>query len=182
MMKRLILPSLVAMAFSLPAAGVVAQEGPPRRGPELRRELEQRFAAQMREQLQLTDDQETKVRAIMSGYAERRRALERDERAMRQALNGQLRPGIAAKPDSVTRLVDAISAARVNYAKLIQDEMRELTSVLDPVQRGQLFLMRDRVLQRVQEMRDARGRGGPPGAPPGGPPPDGIEGGPPPVQ
>lgn len=138
-------------------------QGPPPRAPALRRELEQRFAAQMREQLQLTGDQETRVRAIMSGYAERRRTLESEERALRQALNGQLRPGIAATPDSVTKLVDAISASRVDYAKLIQDEMRELGTVLDPVQRGQLFLMRDRVLQRVRELRDAsRMRGQPP--------------------
>jgi hypothetical protein len=129
----------------------------------LRRELEQRFAAQMREQLQLTGEQETKVRGIMSGFAERRRALEGEERAMRQALNGQLRPGIAANADSVGKLVDGISAARVSYAKLIQDEMRELATVLDPVQRGQLFLMRDRLLQRVQEMRqNARARDVPP--------------------
>jgi hypothetical protein len=129
----------------------------------LRQELEQRFAAQMREQLQLSNDQEARVRGIMSGYAERRRALESQERGLRQALNGQLRPGIAATPDSVSKLVDAISAARVDYAKLIQDEMRELGTVLDPVQRGQLFLMRDRLLQRVQEFRDAsRMRGQPP--------------------
>jgi len=170
MMKRFFLLSVVALSLSVSAA-VVAQEGPPPRGPTLRRELEQRFAAQMREQLQLSGDQETKVRGIMSGYAEKRRGLENDERAMRQALNGQLRPGIAANPDSVAKLVDAISAARVSYAKLIQDEMRELGTVLDPVQRGQLFLMRDRLLQRVQEMRDAaRARGEPRG--PGGPPPE----------
>ena len=162
MMKRLSLLSAVAISLSVPVA-VVAQEGPPPRGPMLRRELEQRFAAQMREQLQLTGEQETKVRGIMSGFAERRRALEGEERAMRQALNGQLRPGIAANADSVGKLVDGISAARVSYAKLIQDEMRELATVLDPVQRGQLFLMRDRLLQRVQEMRqNARARDVPP--------------------
>jgi Spy/CpxP family protein refolding chaperone len=158
--NRMALASLfLATAVTL----VAAQEPPPSRAPGLRRELEQRFAAQMREQLQLSGDQEAKVRGIMSGYAERRRTLENQERGLRQALNGQLRPGIAATPDSVSKLVDAISAARVDYARLIQDEMRELGTVLDPVQRGQLFLMRDRLLQRVQELRDAsRMRGQPP--------------------
>ena len=110
MMKRLMLLSFV---LSLPVPAAVAQQTPPPRAAMLRRELEQRFAAQMREQLQLTGDQETKVRSIMSGYAAKRRGLEDDERAMRQALNGQLRPGIAANADSVARLVDAIAAARV---------------------------------------------------------------------
>ena len=168
MMKRLIPVSVIALAIAAP---LPAQEGPPPRGPELRRELEQRFAAQIREQLQLTGDQEARVRGIMSGYAEKRRGLESDERGMRQALNGQLRPGIAANADSVAKLVDAISAARVNYAKLIQDEMRELGTVLDPIQRGQLFLMRDRIFQRMQEFRDAARSRGERGGP-GGPPPE----------
>lgn len=154
---------LLVAAFPALDTSMSAQQGPPPRSPALRRELEQRFAAQMREQLQLTSEQDTKVRGIMSGYAERRRALEDEQRDMREALSGQLRPGIAANSDSVTKLVDGISAGRVNYAKLVQDEMRELSTVLSPVQRGQLFLLRDRVLQRVQEMRqNARQQGMPP--------------------
>jgi hypothetical protein len=144
-------------------APVSAQQDPPPRSAALRRELEQRFVAQMRDQLQLSSDQETRVRGIMSGYAERRGALEDEQRDMRQALNSQLRPGIAANGDSVAKLVDGIAAGRVSYARLVQDELRELTTVLTPVQRGQLFLLRDRVLQRVQEMRqNARQRGTPP--------------------
>ncbi len=163
MINRPTVALVVAVALHSIAGVLDAQAAPPR-APGLRRELEQRFAAQMREQLRLTSDQETRVRGIMSGYAERRRTLEGEERLMRQALNGQLRPGIAANADSVGKLVDGISAARVNYARLIQDEMRELGTVLDPVQRGQLFLMRDRLLQRVQEMREnARLRAQPPG-------------------
>ena len=162
-MTRYGLALFLAAALPGPAGILHSQDAPGARSPALRRELEQRFAAQVREQLQLTSEQETKVRGIMSGFAERRRTLEAEERTMRQALNGQLRPGIAASPDSVARLVDGISAARVGYARLIQDEMKELSTVLDPVQRGQLFLMRDRLLQRVQEMRaNARTRGAPP--------------------
>ena len=144
----------LVLAGTLMALGSIplsAQEGP--RADALRRELELRFARQVQEQLQLSEEQTTKVRDIMSGYAERRRELELQERQLRMALNSQLRPGIAANPDSVNRLVDAIATGRVSYAQLVQEEMRELSTVLDPVQRGQLFLMRDRLLQRVQEMR-----------------------------
>lgn len=144
----------LVLAGTLMALGSIplsAQEGP--RAAALRRELELRFARQVQEQLQLSEEQTTKVRDIMSGFAERRRELEIQERQLRVALNAQLRPGIAANPDSVNRLVDAIATGRVSYAQLVQEEMRELSTVLDPVQRGQLFLMRDRLLQRVQEMR-----------------------------
>lgn len=142
---------LAGTLMALGSISLSAQEGP--RAAALRRELELRFARQVQEQLQLSEEQTTKVRDIMSGYAERRRELELQERQLRMALNSQLRPGIAANPDSVNRLVDAIATGRVSYAQLVQEEMRELSTVLDPVQRGQLFLMRDRLLQRVQEMR-----------------------------
>ena len=162
-MRRYGLALVLAAALPVSVGMLSAQDAAGGRSPALRRELEQRFAAQVREQLQLTSEQETKVRGIMTGFAERRRTLEGEERTMRQALNTQLRPGIAANPDSVASLVDGISAARVSYARLIQDEMKELSTVLDPVQRGQLFLMRDRLLQRVQEMRaNARMRDAPP--------------------
>lgn len=136
-------------------------EGP--RALRLRRELEQRFAEQLRTQLQLSDEQSTNVGAILSASAERRRDLEAGERQLRTALAGQLRPGIAANPDSLNRLLDGLAQTRVDYARVMQDEMKELATVLTPVQRGQLFLMRDRLLQRVQEMREqARLRGGRP--------------------
>jgi hypothetical protein len=46
--------------------------------------------------------------------------------------------------------------------QLLQEEMKQLTPILTPVQRGQLLLLRDRILQRIQELREQRrvqGRG-----------------------
>jgi hypothetical protein len=34
--------------------------------------------------------------------------------------------------------------------------MREVAAILTPVQRGQYFLLRDRLIQRVQEIRQSR--------------------------
>ncbi len=144
----------LAVLVAVPAGVVPAQEPP--RAAALRRELEVRFAQQIRQQLQLSDEAAGRIGTIMSGYAERRRQLEADERRFRTGLNQQLRPGIAANSDSVTAYVEGIAATRVEYARLVQEEMSELGTVLTPVQRGQLFLMRDRLLQRVQELRDAR--------------------------
>lgn len=126
----------------------------------LRQEIEQRFATQLRQELGLSEEQEGKVRGILATYGERRRGLEVREQMLRRALAGQLRPGIAARPDSVDRLVDGIGALRVVHAQTLQEELRELATILTPVQRGQLFLLRDRLLQRAQEVRDARMRAG----------------------
>jgi len=163
-----VLRFLALMALLAPA--VQAQDPGPARAQELRRQLEQRFLERLRADLQLTADQDTKVRSILGSFATRRRVLEEEERALRQALGTQLRPGIAANPDSVTVVVDALTANRVSYAQLIQAELKELGGVLTPIQRGQLFLMREQLLMRAQDLRQqARMRGGPP---PGGPPPE----------
>ncbi|MGH7561280.1 MAG: hypothetical protein ACRENB_09690 [Gemmatimonadales bacterium] len=140
----------------------------PRQAERLRRLVEDRFAAQIREQLGLSDDQSARMRGAMATIAARRRTMELEERALRQALARQLRPGIAANPDSVTRLVDGLTEHRVAYAQTFRDEMRELSAILNPIQRGQYLLLRDRLMQRVQEIRQQRGGPGPAGRPPRG--------------
>jgi hypothetical protein len=164
-MRHPILAILVLTALLAPA--VQAQDPGPARAQELRRQLEQRFLERLRTDLQLTADQDAKVRAILGNFAIRRRVLEDEERRLRQALSAQLRPGIAANPDSVTVVVDGLTANRVSYAQLIQGELKELGGVLTPIQRGQLFLMREQLLMRAQELRQqARMRGEPMGGPP----------------
>jgi hypothetical protein len=75
---------------------------------------------------------------------------------MRQALAFQLRPGVAANSDSVAKLVESLTNHRVAYAQTFKDEMRELSGILNPVQRGQYLMLRDRLMQRVQELQQGR--------------------------
>jgi hypothetical protein len=148
---------LLALAASAPSiASAQNADTAHAHGEELRRRIEERFAQRVQEQLGLTDQQTGRLRATSREYGERRRALETRERDLRMALTGQLRPGVAADQDSVTRLTRALVELRVDYAKTWRDEMSEL-SYLTPVQRAQLYLMRDRLLQRVQEIRDQHG-------------------------
>ena len=147
--------TIVMLAVTVLATAAAAQAQNPR-ADRLREELERRFAEQVRATLALTDEQAPRVNSILSTFAERRRAAEADERRFRMGLGRQLRPGIAADPDSVTLFVDGITAARVRYATLMQEEMTALGQLLTPVQRGQFFVLRDRILQRVQEVREQR--------------------------
>ena len=62
------------------------------------------------------------------------------------------------------RLVDALTTHRIAYAQTFRDEMRDLSAILNPVQRGQYLMMRDRLMQRVQELQ--QGRTDPPPAAP----------------
>lgn len=131
------------------------------RAAQLREQVERRFAEHVRRELDLSDDQAAKLRATHERYGVRHRALMQRQRELRQALDDQMRPGVAANPDSVRTLMDALQAARGEGLKLEQEEDREMAAYLSPVQRARFLTMRERLRHRVQEIRRERGRGGP---------------------
>jgi hypothetical protein len=145
-------PSVARAQDTLPA---------PVRAQRLRQMIEARFGERLKEELGLTDDQAAKLKVSLATVASRRRAMEADERTMRQALASQLRPGVAANADSVGRLVESLTNHRIAYAQTFKDELRDLSTILTPVQRGQYLMLRDRLMQRAQDLR--QGRAGPPG-------------------
>jgi hypothetical protein len=156
----------VLVAVLLAQAPVLAAQedtlNDPVRTERLRHLIEERFGERLKEELGLTPDQATRLRVSLAGLAVRRRGMEQEERGMRQALAAQLRPGIAANADSVARLVDALTNHRVAYAQTFKDEMRDLSAILNPVQRGQYLLLRDRLMQRVVELQQGRALQPPP--------------------
>ncbi len=168
-MRRITLLVLVLTLGSAPAAWPQQEGGRPGR-EELRRRLDERFAARVKEQLSLSDEQASRLRETHGTFGTRRRELESRERALRSALESQLRPGVAADRDSVARLTDQLVELRTSYAQTFRDEHREISRFLDPVQRAQLYMMRERLMRRVHEVRGERrggavqGRRRPPGA------------------
>jgi len=133
----------------------------------MRQQIEARFGAQIQEMLGLSDQQAVQLKATFNTYAPKRRAMERQERAIKQALQGQLRPGIAANSDSVGRLTDRLLTMKVTYAQTFVDEDREMAKYLTPVQRAQFLVMRERLMARVEEIRRQRQQaGGTQGLPP----------------
>jgi hypothetical protein len=152
----------VLLIAAVPALG--AQDRPrmldSTRAAELRAQVERRFAEHVRRELDLSDDQATKLRATHERYAERRRTLMQRQQEVRRALDDQMRPGVAANGDSVRKLMDALQAGRGDGLKLEQEEDREMAGYLSPVQRARFQTMRERFLQRVQQLRRERGRGG----------------------
>jgi hypothetical protein len=148
------------MLVALPAATVARAQDTvvpdPIRAERLRLQIEQRFGERLKEELGLSDDQAGKLRVTLATIAARRRGMELEERRLRQALMFQLRPGVAANADSVAKLVDALTNHRIAFAQTFKDEMRELSSILNPVQRGQYLMLRDRLMQRAQELQQKR--------------------------
>ena len=148
---------ILGALLAAPAAAAAQDSLPdPLRAERLRQQIEQRFGERLKEELGLTEEQASKLQLSLAGFAAKRRGMEQDERRMRQALASQLRPGIAANADSVAKLVDALTSHRVAYAQTFKDEMRDLSTILNPVQRGQYMMLRDRLMQRAQEIRQNR--------------------------
>ncbi len=146
--------------------GLAAQEPerPPvdsARAERLRAEVERRFGERVRLELGLSEDQAQKLKATQEKYGERRRALMRDQMEARQALGLQMRPGVQANSDSVQRLMDRMQQGRQDMLKLEQDQDRDMAGYLTPVQRAQFQMMRQRFLDRLQDMRGGRGWLGP---------------------
>jgi hypothetical protein len=128
--------------------------GPDQRTGRLRQMIEERFTARVQEDLALTDQQTARMKETVRGWFGKRRDLEDQNRRLRAALAGQLRPGVAANQDSVARLTDALLDLRVRYAQSFKDEMKEMSGYLDPVQRAQYLVLRERLLERVRAAQE----------------------------
>jgi hypothetical protein len=149
MMRRSMVGALTLL-MTLAAAPLHSQEpgaGRPRL-EELRRRVRARFAERVQEDLSLTNDQMRQLRGTVGKFGVRRRDMESRQRTLREALAGQLRPGIAASPDSVARLTDELMGLRVHYAETFREEQAELARYLDPVQRARILVLRERLLER----------------------------------
>jgi hypothetical protein len=148
-----------AMIVSLFAVAPLAAQRPGNPRPAraaLVRDIEQIFLTRVTRVMALTPEQQPRFQRAVLAWAQRRESLETEERQLRQSLNRELTPGVAANPDSVSRFVDALNANRVAYAESFRDEMRELAPILNPVQRGQFQVARDQLLQKVRELQQQR--------------------------
>jgi hypothetical protein len=144
---------------ALLAAPLTAQGTDPAdqgRSGELRRLIEERFTARVQEELGLTDQQSSRLREVVWQYFAKRRAMEGEERQLRQGLAAELRPGVAANSDNVARLTDQLLDLKLRYVQSYKDELREQAAFLNPVQRAQYLILRERLLDRIKEAQDLR--------------------------
>lgn len=147
---------LVGVALAAVPAGRLAAQEPLHDRPgleELRRRVRERVAQRLRDELRLNDEQMRRLRATVGTYGRERRELEARQRALRSALADQLRPGVAAEPDSVARLMDELARTRVRYAETFGTEQAEMSAYLDPVQRARIALLRERLAERGRALR-----------------------------
>jgi len=181
-MKRhvvLSLAVLLAPGLAAQQRDTVAQRSDSTEAGRLRTQIEDKFRGRVQEELKLSPDQVTKLRATQERYNGRRRTVMQQQLERRRALEDQMQPGIAANSDSVRKLMDGIQTGRAEMLRIEQDQDREMAGYLTPVQRARYQQMRERLMQRIGEMRMERRetRGMRPGMRPGMVPRPGVRGG-----
>ena len=132
-------------------AGPVAAQDRPNREMLLRQVVE-RFMENYRAQAGLTDEQNERFRAALRRSFEERRETQRTERDAWRALEGQMRPGVAADPDSLEALIGAIVDARARSIERLRAELDEFATFLNSVQRAQLLISMERLQRNAEEI------------------------------
>jgi Spy/CpxP family protein refolding chaperone len=158
-MRSRFLWSVALVVVPLYAAAAQRPDNGAPRSDSLRHRIEERFSSRVQQELGLTNEQTAKLRATSQQFGGRQREMHTRQRQLKQALQAQLQPGVAANQDSVAKLTDAMVDLRLASAQSTREEMKELSKFLNPVQRARLFVMRDRLRDRVKEAREHRGGG-----------------------
>lgn len=147
---------LMLLALPVLAAQNASDSGAGGDAAWLRQAVLARWRGQVRNQLQLSDTQAAQLHATEDRFFERRREIALRQRSVVAALRDELQPGVAANPDSVRRLMDARDENRAALVSLEHDEDAEMAGYLNPVQRARYQLMRQRLQERITEMRRER--------------------------
>jgi hypothetical protein len=151
---------LLALVLALVLGPALVQgQAPPRE--QLMRQITERFLDNYRQQAGLTPEQSQKFRALSQRSFDQRRERQQKEQELWRALQVQMRPGMAADADSVTRLLDAILASRAAAVEQLRADQKEYAAFLSPVQRAQLFLAFERLQRNIQNLLQQRLRQNP---------------------
>jgi hypothetical protein len=119
----------------------------------------ERFMENYRSQAGLTDQQFTQFRDLARQAFEERTEFNRRERALWRALEGQMRPGIAADADSLTALLDRLVNLQDERVQRARSEQQQFAQFLSPVQRAQLTLAIRRLQNQVERLIQQRLQG-----------------------
>jgi len=136
----------------LGGAPVIAQN-PPVRRQQLQQQVVQRFMANFKGQAGLSDAQFERFQGIIQRSFQERSELMRRERDLWVALEGQMRPGVAANADSVDALIDGILLVQEERTRQARAEQEEYADFLNPVQRAQLTLSWRRFQMQIDRVR-----------------------------
>lgn len=162
-MRWVILGAVFALTLSSSPAAV-AQDPAPRpgrpgeadaRAEELRERVLGRFLERASQELELTSEQETRLREEFRQIQETRRSLIREQRELRQQLERSTREGTATDAEA-QRLLRRAGELKAREAELWREEQERIGRVLTPRQQARFLILQERFAQRVRDVRRDR--------------------------
>jgi Spy/CpxP family protein refolding chaperone len=134
--------------------GIAHGQKSPLRRAQLERRYRDRGEQIVRKRLKMTDDQMKKMRQVNSQFADRRRALVRQQQAVQAALRGELARNTSANQRHVAQLNGQLEALRRQRFELQQEEQHQLSTFLTPVQQAQYEGLQAQLRTKMQALRD----------------------------
>ena len=178
-LARVVATTLCLSAFAF--APLAAQGGPPGGPPggrppggggqrggrgmpeaqrmEMERRLQELIDEKVRQQLQPTEEQFTKLRDVASRMEQERRALRNEEMTTRFALRQELLAGDKADEGKVAEFLERMPRFERRRLDLMEREQKELAKFLTPSQRARYIGLQDELRREMQDMMQRR-RGG----------------------
>ena len=149
---------MMAIVLGGLAAPLAAQQRAP--DPEvLRAQVAQRFITAYVQQAGLTEEQHRRFHTLALAAWEHRMATDRRRQALFQALERQMRPGVAADQDSVARLLEGLLQLEAERQARAEADMRRYLEFLTPVQAAQLLMMMTRFERQIDQIMRQRMEG-----------------------
>ena len=130
-----------------------------------RQALEQRFKERteqvVRKRLNLNDDQVSRLRAVNSDIGSKRDQLVDQERGVRTNLRDEMSKGSGADQSKVSQLMAQAHDLQAQRFSLQQDEQRQLSGFMSPVQVAQYISLQAQLRQRIRQMQTGQDSGQP---------------------
>jgi len=163
---------LLALAGAAPALGAQRPSAPPQGGNRqmLEQRVRERFATVVRQRVGLSDEQMRRLAEVNQRIEARRRTLVEQERDVRIGLRSEIMAGENANQQRVSQLIDQMLRVQRERVALLEEEQRELSAFMTPVQRARYLAVQDQIRRTIEDMRRRRTDQGPPRGARGRPP------------
>ncbi len=148
-MRKVILGVLLILV----AGPLTAQDQGPLARESLRRQVLERFMQNFMQQAGLADEERAQFQQMSQRHFRERAQQDQHRRQLVRALDEQMRPGVAANPDSVSALLESLVVLGEEMAAAVRAQQEEYATFLTPVQRGLFMIHYERFQRQVQSVQ-----------------------------
>jgi len=146
----------------MPGRGMQAAGLGPQNRAQLEQQVRERLGNRLKIELGLSDAQVAKVGETNRKFEEKHRILLDQERDVRMSIRDEMLRGDTTRQAQVSALLDRIIRNERLRVDLMEQEQKDLATVLNPMQRAKYFGIQEAVRKRVQQMRQQKLQGQPP--------------------